>query len=123
MKAKLEDVTVATDGFQCRQLRWEDGNVWSWVNPAKVQADLKAAKRDQHKDADKDALESLEHKSEKIEKILATAKIDTEKKDALCGLWEEERRYDADDKLDKVLTWPEYLDKKLAWSQSAFYGG
>ena len=43
MKAKLEDVTVATDGFQCRQLRWEDGNVWSWVNPAKVQADLKAA--------------------------------------------------------------------------------
>lgn len=43
MKANLEDVTVATDGFQCLQLRWEDGNVWTWVNPAKVQADLKAA--------------------------------------------------------------------------------
>ena len=43
MKAKLEDLTVATDGFQCLQLRWEDGNVWTWVNPERVKADLKAA--------------------------------------------------------------------------------
>jgi len=43
MKAKLEDVTVATDGFQCLQLRWEDGSVWTWVNPERVKADLEAA--------------------------------------------------------------------------------
>ena len=92
MKAKLEDVTVATDGFQCLQLRWEDGNVWTWVNPERVEADLKAA--------GKNAPESQK-------------KIHRERKDALCGLWDEERRYDVDDQPDIVLTWPEYLDKKL----------
>ena len=71
-----------------------------------------------NREEDKTALESP---YQKIQSILQN--IHKERKDALCGLWEEERRYDADDKLDKVLTWPEYLDKKLAWSQSAFYGG
>ena len=54
----------------------------------------------------------LESPYEKISNILK--KIRRERKDALCGLWEEERRYDVDDKPDQVLTWPEYLDKKLA---------
>ena len=43
MRAKLEDVTVATDGSQCLQLRWENGTVWTWINPEKVHADLTAA--------------------------------------------------------------------------------
>lgn len=43
MRAKLEYVTVATDGSQCLQLRWENGTVWNWINPEKVHADLTAA--------------------------------------------------------------------------------
>ena len=106
MKAKLQDVTVATDGFLCLQLRWEDGSVWTWINREKVQADLKAAKREE----DKTGLNST---YQKIISIFTEINRLSQRKDALCGLWEEERRYDVDEKKDKVLTWPEYLDKKL----------
>jgi len=60
-----------------------------------------------NREEDKTALESP---YQKINSILQ--KIDRTKKDALCGLWEEERRYDVDDQQNN-LTWPEYLEKKL----------
>ena len=53
---------------------------------------------------------------QKINSIFTEINRQRKKKDDLCGLWEEERRYDVDDRQDKVLTWPEYLDKKLGVS-------
>ena len=63
-----------------------------------------------NREEDKTALESP---YKKINSIVMEINRQRQKQDALCGLWDEERRYDVDDQPDKVLTWPEYLDKKL----------
>lgn len=65
-----------------------------------------------NREEDKEALESP---YKKINNIFMEINRKKQRKDDLCGLWEEERRYDMDDQQDN-LTWPEYLDKKLGVS-------